>query len=444
MSIRMVTLGATFLMLVLVVSKTAVFATTTDIEEQTPSSTTLSADVPSISASLVTSGLSRPTDITHAGDNRLFVAEQDGQIRIINTDGTLLNTPFLDIDNLVDSVSHSEMGLLGLTFHPDYPSTPYFYVNYTAEGSGDTVIDRFEVSSNDENVADASSRQEILRVSQPQQNHNAGDLMFGPDGYLYITMGDGGGAGDDDTGHGTVGNGQNKQTLLGKILRIDVDSATPYDIPADNPFVSDTSTLDEIWALGLRNPWRLSFDRESGDLYIADVGQGAREEVNFQPASSSGGENYGWRCYEGFIEFNTGDCGPVSSYTSPIDDYPRSNSQDPNDVGLSITGGFIYRGSDYADLNGYYIYADFVSSNFWLAKQGSPDWEITPIGQLSGVTNPSTFGEGCDGELYVTNYYGGHIYKIQSSENSLNHLTVADGDFLVYLPLILNNFDSCN
>ncbi len=429
MSNRLFTLGAIFLLIVLGVGKTAVSATNSEGVTA----------VPTVSAAFVVGGFSRPTDIAHAGDNRLFVVEQGGLIKIIDANGAVLDEPFLDIDTLVDSATHGERGLLGLAFHPDYPNTPYFYVNYTAEGSGDTVIDRFSVTS-DPNLADANSRLQILRVAQPQGNHNAGDLAFGPDGYLYITMGDGGGGGDDDAGHGTVGNGQGRQTLLGKILRIDVDSDTPYAIPADNPFVGDSSTLDEIWALVLRNPWRFSFDRETGDFYIADVGQSAREEVNFQPAGSSGGENYGWRCYEGFNTFNTTGCGPSGSYTFPFDDYPRSNTTNPNDAGTSVTGGFVYRGSDFPDLNGYYLYADFVSSHVWLAKQGSPDWEITPIGTLTGLTNPSTFGEGCDGELYVAGY-GGSIYQIQTSGSPLSHLTLANGDHLIYLPVIMNDFD---
>ncbi|KAA3655079.1 MAG: glucose dehydrogenase [Chloroflexi bacterium] len=428
MSNRLFMLGATFLLIVLGVGGTAVSAR--DVRRVTA--------VPTVNASFLASGFSKPTDITHAGDNRLFVAEQDGYIKIIDENGSVLANPFLDINILVDI--NSERGLLGLTFHPDYPTTPYFYVNYTAKGSGDTIIDRFSVTT-DPNLADVSSRQEILRVAQPQENHNAGDLAFGPDGYLYITMGDGGGGGDNDTGHGTVGNGQERQTLLGKILRIDADNGTPYTIPNDNPFVGDNSTLDEIWALGLRNPWRFSFDRETGDLYIADVGQGAREEVNFQPASSSGGENYGWRCYEGFNTFNTSGCGPSSDYVFPIDDYPRSNITNPNDAGTSITGGFVYRGSDFPDLNGYYIYADFINSNVWLAKQGSPDWEITPIGKLTDLFNPSTFGEGCDGELYVAAYSNGSILQIQTNGSPPAPL-VPSGAHLLYLPMIMDNHNS--
>ena len=427
MSNRSFMLGAIILLIVLSIGGTAVSATQPQVNTA----------VPTVSAAFVAGDFSRPTDMANAGDNRLFVVEQDGLIKIIDGNGAVLDTPFLDIDNLVDSATHGERGLLGLTFHPDYPNTPNFYVNYTAEGGGDTVVARFTVSATDPNLANTGSRQEILRVTQPQGNHNGGDLAFGPDGYLYIALGDGGGGGDDDPGHGDVGNGQEHQTLLGKILRIDVGGAAPYTIPADNPFVTDSGALDEIWALGLRNPWRFSFDRETGDLYIADVGQSAREEVNFQQADSSGGENYGWRCYEGFNTFNTTGCGPSGSYTFPIDDYPRSNSQNPNDAGTSITGGFVYRGRSYPDLLGYYLYADFISSNIWLAKQAGSNWEITPIGKLPGLVNPSTFGEGCDGELYVAGY-GGSIFRIQTGASPLSRLTIADGDHLLYLPLIMN------
>ncbi|MFQ5435666.1 MAG: PQQ-dependent sugar dehydrogenase, partial [Anaerolineae bacterium] len=401
-----------FLLILIGVTETAVSAT----HLHSPNGT-----LPTLSVSLVADGFTRPTDITNAGDNRLFIVEQAGLIKIIDENGLVLIEPFLDIDALVDSASHNERGLLGLAFHPSYPTEPYFYVNYTAEGGGDTVIARFQVSADDPNLADPDSRQEILRVSQPQGNHNAGDLAFGPDGTLYITMGDGGGGGDNDPGHGDIGNGQERTTLLGKILRIDVNGSTPYTVPADNPFVGDSSTLDEIWALGLRNPWRISFDRQTGDLYIADVGQNAWEEINFQSAESNGGENYGWRCYEGNAAFNTTGCGAPAEYVFPIDDYPHSNSTEPDDAGFSITGGFVYRGSNYPDLAGIYIYADFGSSNVWLARSNGPNWDITPIGQLPGLSAPSTFGEGCDGELYVAGF-GGSIFQIQTTGTAITHL----------------------
>lgn len=388
----------------------------------TTSATT--AVVPTIQASFLADSFTQPTDIANAGDSRLFITERAGRIRIINPSGTVLPTPFLDIQDRVDNATHSERGLLGLVFHPDYPNTPYFYVNYTEEDTGDTVVARFTTTS-DSNIADAASELEILRLAQPAANHNAGDLNFGPDGYLYIGTGDGGSGGDP---WGNIGNGQNGQALLGKMLRLDVDSATPYAIPPDNPFVDDPDVRDEIWALGLRNPWRFSFDRLTGAMYIADVGQNAWEEVNFQPASSTGGENYGWRCYEGTHAFNS-DCGSATSFVFPFDDYPHSGAA--NDSGVSVTGGFVYRGATYPDLQGYYLYADFGSSNVWLA-QDDDGWQITPLGNISGLSNISTFGEGCDGELYAASY-GGTIFQITTAQTA-NAIT---GGFLTYLPIVI-------
>ena len=400
----------------------------------------------------VESGFTQPVDIANAGDDRLFIVEQPGVIRIIDANGDMLPDPFLDINTIVDSETHSERGLLGLAFHPDYPNTPYFYVNYTAVplGVGDTVIARYTVSS-DPNIADESSAVEILRLIQPDDNHNAGDLNFGPqDGYLYIAMGDGGSSNDSGTGHNPdIGNAQDMTQLLGKVLRLNVDgdsglapdcgtinggSTPPYTIPTDNPFTADSDGIcNEIWASGLRNPWRASFDRETGDYYLGDVGQGSWEEVSFQPASSTGGENYGWRCYEG-NEFtgldSMAECD--DSYVFPFDDYPRDNLVNDNDEGRAVTGGYVYRGDDFPALDGVYIYADYVSSNFWLA-QNSGGWNITTLGNI-GVSNPSTFGEGCDGELYVASH-GGAIYQIQSGSPAKPEGTVLDN--FVYLPLVI-------
>ncbi len=410
----------------------------------------------SLSAALVESGFTQPVDIANAGDDRLFIVEQPGVIRIIDANGSKLDEPFLDINGIVDSETHSERGLLGLAFHPDYPNTPYFYVNYTAvSGSGDTIIARYTVSS-DPNVADPNSAVEILRIDQPNANHNAGDLNFGPqDGYLYIAMGDGGGANDEGTGHNPeIGNAQDMAQLLGKVLRINVDGDSglapdcgtvnsgtpPYTIPTDNPFTAGGDGIcNEIWASGLRNPWRVSFDRQTFDYYIADVGQSAWEEVNFQPASSTGGENYGWRCYEGnnpAKNFDAGLC--TDTYVFPFDEYPRNNQDDDYDEGQAITGGYVYRGNDYPSLNGIYIYADFISNNFWLA-QNNGGWNITPLGNItingssSTVSNPSTFGEGCDGELYVASH-SGTIYQIQSGSGA--KVEGAALDQFVYLPLV--------
>lgn len=374
-----------------------------------------------LSATVFASGFNQPVDIAHAGDGRLFVVERAGVIKVVQNDGSVLPTPFLDISSQVDK-NHGEEGLLGLAFHPNYPETPYFYVNYTNPQDG-TRISRFTVSANPD-VANAGSEQILLTVAQPEENHNGGDLNFGPnDGYLYLSLGDGGGSGDN---HGAIGNGQNRMTLLGKILRIDVDNTSTYAIPPNNPFAGDPNALDEIWAFGLRNPWRFSFDRVTGDMYIGDVGQGSREEINYQPAASNGGENYGWRCYEGNQPFNTTGCSDSSAYVFPIFDYPRTE-------GRAVTGGFVYRGSRYPALAGRYLFADYASGNFWSAMLEGGNWTVEPHGMLSGISHPSTFGEDCDGELYVADYdFSGQstsIYRIEeNTPANLNHF--------LYLPVV--------
>lgn len=403
-----------------------------------PRAQTAVTAVPTLQMAPVAAGFTQPVDIANAGDDRLFIVERAGVIKIIDVDGAVRDTPFLNITDRVDSATHGEMGLLGLVFHPDYPDTPYFYVNYTAKNDGATHIARFTVTA-DPYLADPDSEFSILTVAQPQSNHNAGDLLFGPDGYLYVPLGDGGGAGDDDPGHGTVGNGQDPSTLLGKMLRLDVDGGSPYAIPPDNPFAGDDGVRDEIWALGLRNPWRASFDRLSGDLYIADVGQNLWEEVNFQPASSGGGENYGWRCYEGAHPFNLTGCGPAGDYVFPFAEYPHSNPGNPADRGVSVTGGFVYRGDSFPDLQGYYVYADFGTSNVWLARQENGGWAVHPLGTVAGLNNPSTFGEGCDGELYVAGY-GGAILQVQTTftQTAVPTTLAPTDDTFLFFPLILN------
>jgi glucose/arabinose dehydrogenase len=276
-----------------------------------------------IALEAVASGLTRPTYLTHAGDDRLFVIEQPGRIRIIEN-GQLLDKPFLDIVDRVLSEGN-EQGLLSVAFEPDYAATGgaavgsaatgRFYVNYTRQPDGATVIERYTVTANDPNVADEQSATEILVIDQPEPNHNGGLIKFGPDGYLYIGMGDGGGAGDQ---HGSIGNGQNPSALLGKMLRLDVMNQATYTVPPSNPFGN------EIWALGLRNPWRFSFDRATGDLYIADVGQNQYEEVNFQPAASVGGENYGWRIMEGLHCFSPQSNCDRSGLVLPIAEYSHA------------------------------------------------------------------------------------------------------------------------
>jgi uncharacterized repeat protein (TIGR01451 family) len=357
----------------------------------------------SISVSeVIASGLQAPLDITHAGDGsgRLFVVEQPGRIRVIKQ-GALLSTPFLDITSLV--LYGGERGLLGLAFHPNYEQNGYFYVNYTRQPDGATVLARYRVSSNPD-VADASSATILLTISQPYANHNGGCIKFGQDGYLYIGMGDGGSGGDPQN------YAQNKDSLLGKMLRIDVDHGNPYAIPADNPFVGQDGA-DEIWALGLRNPWRFSFDRLSGDLYIADVGQNAWEEVNFQPANASGGINYGWRCREGTHPYNSSppcnDANFLATLTDPFTEYSHSE-------GYSVTGGYVYRGTRYPNLYGTYFFADYVNGKIWSIKKLSDSpltWSTRTL-ELDADFNISSFGEGEDGELYIANYNQGKIHHL--------------------------------
>jgi len=359
------------------------------------------------------SGLSEPVDITNAGDDRLFIVEKRGAIQIIDARGVKLATPFLDIDPKV-SINGPERGLLGLAFHPDYASNGYFYVNYI-NNAENTVISRFTRSALNPNVADPASEVLILTVNQPFPEHNAGDLNFGPDGYLYIALGDGGSAGDPGN------RAQNKSNPLGKVLRIDVDGGSPYSIPADNPFVGDLAYAPEIWALGLRNPWRCSFDALTGDYWIADVGQDEWEEVNVQRASSAGGENYGWRCYEGNAPFNLAGCSPIGTYDFPVFAYPH----DFTTGGLSITGGFVYRGVGNPSLYGKYLFCDYLSGNWWaLEDNGSGGYTLTPYGNLQASI--STFGEDAENELYAANVITGQIYKIVENCNAGSLVTGLD------------------
>jgi len=371
---------------------------------------------PQLQLELHASGLEEPVDIANAGDKRLFVVEKDGIIKIVNADGEVSPTPFLDIDDKVNSAAN-ERGLLGLVFHPDYQNNGYFYVNYT-NLNGTTHISRFNVSD-DADVADPESETILMAIPQLSHTHNGGDLNFGPDGYLYIATGDGGMSGDP------FNRAQNRQVALGKVLRIDVDNPSNglnYGIPSDNPFINDTTTLDEIWALGLRNPWRFSFDRSSGDMWIADVGQDELEEINFQAAASTGGENYGWRCYEGDMPFNQEDCADASTYTMPIHTYINSFS-----VGCSVTGGFVYRGTAEPELYGHYIYADFCTGRFWsIYPDGNGGWTNANVGDFVD-DEFTTFGENKDGELYVAAYVEGKIYRLtEICSNIIIDLTVTD------------------
>jgi glucose/arabinose dehydrogenase len=368
---------------------------------------------PTIQLEQVVSGLTQPTTVTNTGDGsaRIFIVQQTGQI-LIFINGSVLPTPFLDISDLV---SHEfEHGLLGLAFHPDYAGNGFFYVDYT-DPDFNTVIARYEVSAADPNVADPDSAQIVLTQSQPIGDHNGGQLAFGPDGYLYISIGDGGCCGDP------FENGQNLDTWLGKILRVDIngddfpgDPERNYAVPPDNPFVGAPG-LDEIWAYGVRNPWRCSFDRVTGDFFIADVGQDTWEEVNFQPAASSGGENYGWNVLEAMHCFDDDPAGSCDDFlnggsTLPIAEYHHSPD-------CSVTGGYRYRGQSYPDLEGIYFYADFCTGRIWGAiQQVNGTWESQEL-LLAGFAI-STFGEDETGELYVVEYNNDQsvLYRITSGQ----------------------------
>lgn len=341
-------------------------------------------------------GFSNALAIENAGDSRLFVVQQGasstpGRIRIVNSDGTVNPTDFLSLSNAIISAG-GERGLLGLAFHPDYAENGYFYVNYTRASDGATVIARYTVSS-DPNIADASSGTVLLTVAQSFSNHNGGSLRFGPDGYLYIGMGDGGSGNDPQNA------AQNINSNLGKMLRIDVDGGSPYVNPSDNPYVGVAGN-DEIFATGLRNPWKFSFDRQTGDLWIADVGQNAVEEVNKVIGNGGPGLNYGWRCYEGNTSTGLGACTLPGPYTFPVATYSHS-------LGCSITGGFVYRGTTYPNFVGKYFFTDYCSD--FIGTIDSANNVVYSPG-MPGSNNFRSFGEDVNGELYITN--GSVVFRV--------------------------------
>lgn len=366
------------------------------------------AQAPNIELNQVGTGFNTVTCLANCGDNRLFVLEQAGRIRFFDPYNAQSNATFLDIQDRVND-SGNERGLLGLAFPSDYKTSGKFYVNYTASG-GSTRISRFSVSASDTNMADSNSEEILLTVSQPFSNHNGGNIMFGPDGYLYIGMGDGGSGGDPSN------YSQNNQSLLGKMLRIDVSTPTSYAIPADNPFVGDNdpsnAVLDEIWAIGVRNPWKYSFDRLTGDMWMGDVGQNVQEEVNFQPATSAGGENYGWRCYEGNATFNTSGCSGSSNYVFPVFTYNHSSAN-----GCSITGGFVYRGLLYGNLYGRYFTTDYCSGRIWsILQEDETTFSSVDHGQFATFSY-TAFGEDRFGELYLARQ-NGSIFRIGSPNSA--------------------------
>lgn len=364
------------------------------------------------------------TDIANAGDGRLFLLQRNGIVRVVDQNGTLLPDNFLNISSYIADLGKNwELGALGMAFHPNFPSTPYVYISYTSVNEYRITLDRYTVNPATPNVADPNTRLFMLQIAKTGEDdsnvpvspvHNGGDLVFGSDGYLYMGTGDGGPdphVGSTDP-HDPANNGQRTDLLLGKIIRLDVNGGGQeptcdnpktdldgnYTIPADNPFVGQAG-CDEIWSTGLRNPWRMSFDAQTGDLYIADVGEWIQEEINVEVAGSSGGENYGWRCFEGTYDQTIdhpnyiAGCQPASAYDMPAHIYTHAET-----AGCSITGGFVYRGSQYPILDGWYMFSDFCSGQIWVIQEISGEWQRVQVGTQSGI---STFGEGADGELYA-------------------------------------------
>jgi glucose/arabinose dehydrogenase len=359
------------------------------------------ADWPTIALTEVATGLEAPAHVAHAGDGsgRLFIVEQRGRIRIWRN-GTLEPTPFLDITNRV--LYGGERGLLSVAFPPQFAEKQYFYVNYTRTNGGPSVVARFFVSSGDPDVAEAASEERLLTVPQPFSNHNGGQMAFSPvDGYLYIGLGDGG------SGNDPLNASQNKTNLLGKILRIGVEPANgaSYAVPTNNPFSGNADFRPEIWALGVRNPWRFSFDRLTGDLYVADVGQGEWEEINVQPAESSGGENYGWRIMEGYHCTGLDTCA-TNGLTMPTWEYDHT-------LGCSVSGGEVYRGKVWSPMYGAYLYADYCSGRIWGLREIGGAW--TNVQLLDAPFNVTTFGSDEYGELYLSDYNGGRVLRIDET-----------------------------
>ncbi|MBZ0326055.1 MAG: PQQ-dependent sugar dehydrogenase [Altibacter sp.] len=345
-------------------------------------------------------GFNSPVDLQNAGDERLFVVEQGGRIKILNPDGTTNPTLFLNISTLVST--GSEQGLLGLAFHPDYTNNGYFYVNYT-KTNGDTRIARYSVDPGDPNVTLPNSELTIIEYNQPFSNHNGGGIAFGPnDGYLYIAAGDGGSGGDPGN------RAQNTALLLGKLLRIDIDNPMPpnnYGIPPDNPFAGSVNDAEEIWAYGLRNPWRFSFDSANGDVWIGDVGQADVEEID-RAGSAEAGLNYGWRCYEGSVPFNTTGCPDPSELTFPIAEYSSSTGSG----NCSITGGYVYRGTDFPIHNGLYFAADVCSGRVFTVDSTG---DLTDWGTFGGSW--VSFGVDYQNELYIVDI-GGRVLAFDGGD----------------------------
>jgi glucose/arabinose dehydrogenase len=349
-----------------------------------------------VTLALIAEELDRPLDVAHAGDcsHRLFIVEKTGAVRVWEN-GSVLDEPFVDLTDRVKS--GGEQGLLNIAFHPEYAENGRAFLVYTDE-TDDVILARFTVHAGDANRLDPDSEMELARVPQPYENHNGGQLAFGPDGYLYWALGDGGSWGDPE------GHAQDTSTLLGAILRLDVDAASGYGIPADNPFVNDEDARDEIWAYGLRNPWRFSFDRETGDLWIADVGQDRVEEVNLQPAGSAGGENYGWPAWEGSERYDS-DVNATEDMVFPVHDYEHDADK------CSVIGGFVYRGQAFPALAGAYVFTDMCAGDLWALDEDGDAWVQSTL--LEAGNRFVAFGEDETGELYAVDHLEGTVYRVE-------------------------------
>ena len=379
----------------------------------------LFAEEKTLSSILVADGFKKPVFVTsYPNDSKLlYVVEQAGVIRIIKN-GEKLNKPFFDINNKVVNPNRpgDERGLLGFAFHPNHINNGKFYINYM-NNDGFTIVSEFLVSS--QLNADHKSERIILKLEQPYRNHNGGDIKFGPDGYLYISIGDGGKAGDP------LNAGQDLNSIFGKIIRIDVNGK-PYAIPKSNPFYDKKDTRGEIWAWGLRNVWRFSFDQKTGDIYYGDVGQNKWEEVNFEPAITKGGLNFGWRIMEANHCYDPPENCPTKGLTKPIVEYPNDanymvvlgGGSQTDAEGCSVTGGYVYRGTKIKSMQGVYIFGDYCSGNIWTLKvingkavNFSNRTEEINLGNGEFTTYISSFGQDSDGELYIVDYNGG-VYKL--------------------------------
>ena len=389
----------------------------------------LFAEEKNLSSVLIADGYKKPVFITSYPNNAklLYIVEQAGLIKLIN-DGKKLSRPFFDINKRVVNPNRpgDERGLLGFAFHPNHTNNGKFYINYM-DNDGNTIVSEF--STNSELRANHKSERIILKLKQPYGNHNGGDIQFGPDGYLYISIGDGGKAGDP------LNAGQDLSSLFGKIIRIDIEQK-PYGIPKSNPFFGQKDKREEIWAWGLRNVWRFSFDKQTGDKYLADVGQNKWEEVNFEPASSEGGLNYGWRIMEANHCYDPKENCPTEGLIKPIIEYPNDANHpafafriieelsfSETDVeGCSVTGGYVYRGQKIKSMQGQYIFGDYCSGNIWTLKVVNGKainfknrTEEINIGGGEFTTYISSFGQDSDGEIYIIDYNGG-IYKLIESD----------------------------